>query len=163
MVGRSRSLAGPGVQVTSRSPPGAALGCVNLPTRTPPAPIGAASSLPCVKGVIEWSPRGVNAIRKGYEKPPPTVCAIAGFSEGYAEWKRGSPAGGWIGSRYRAEAVVVQVVVVDHDQILVCQLRHEMERLALAKRRHQRFPVTAVRPDRPESPHPAVATALRLE
>jgi hypothetical protein len=64
VVGRLRSLAGPGVQTTSKSLSGAALGWVNLPTRTPLLPTGAASSFPVVKGVMEYIPRGVKAILK---------------------------------------------------------------------------------------------------
>ena len=42
----------------------AADGWVNLPTRAPPAPTGAASSSPCVNGVIERIPRGWNGMVK---------------------------------------------------------------------------------------------------
>jgi hypothetical protein len=60
----------------------------------------------------------------------------------------------------RAEAVVVEVVVVDDDQILVRELGHEVERLRVAKGADDRLPGAAVRVNRPDAPQPHVAQAL---
>src|SRR5258708_4015913 len=62
-VGRFWPVAGPLVHTVRRSPFGAADGCVNFPTRViRSAPSGALSSKPCVNGVTENMPYGVNGI-----------------------------------------------------------------------------------------------------
>ena len=62
----------------------------------------------------------------------------------------------------RAEAVVVQVVVVGDDEVAVAELGHEVKRLRAAEGRDHRLPGAAVGLDRPDPPEALVAQALIL-
>ena len=62
----------------------------------------------------------------------------------------------------RPEAVVVEVVVVDDDDVLARELRHEVERLRRAESADDGVPLPAVGVDRPERPDASIAQSLVL-
>ena len=60
----------------------------------------------------------------------------------------------------RAEAVVIQVVVVNDDQIFIAELGHEVKGRRILEGADQRRPLTAVGIDRPDGPQPPIAQSL---